>query len=362
MNCPSCGYELTATDLPCPACGKANVSLEVEDDAPTIVSSPVDGGTGNSTPMAGGLERASFLRRVAGTLVDYVTSALASAAIAIALVALLVPHVYTQTAWVAVLAAAALLPGSLLFLYRWVANSLGGTVGKRIVGVRVVRAGTDRDPGFAIGLIRTVLAVVSGLPIGFGYLWAAWDHEGQTWHDKAAGTSVIRQRARGSGRLLAASSIAVIGLAAFVVPAFVHVNGQVHTFRMEGASMEPTFHHDQFFTVVDHGRPNRSDVIVFRFPLDPSRDFVKRVIALPGDTVEVRDGTVFINGGPLKENYIKDTPNYTYATKTVPAGMYFVLGDNRRNSFDSHAWGNSCSPKQLCDFVPESNIIGQILD
>jgi len=69
-----------------------------------------------------------------------------------------------------------------------------------------------------------------------------------------------------------------------------------------------------------------------RFHLDPDRDFIKRVIGVPGDTVEVRDGVVFINGSPLEENYILSTPNYTYGPKTVPEGMYWVLGDNRRNS------------------------------
>jgi signal peptidase I len=100
-------------------------------------------------------------------------------------------------------------------------------------------------------------------------------------------------------------------------------------------------------------------VVVFRFPLDPSRDFIKRIIGVPGDTVEVRDGTVFINGNALQEDYVQATANYTYAPKTVPEGHYFVLGDNRRNSFDSHAWGSSCSAEQQCDFVPEENIIGQ---
>lgn len=89
------------------------------------------------------------------------------------------------------------------------------------------------------------------------------------------------------------------------------------------------------------------------------KDFIKRVIGVPGDTVEVRDDAVFINGARLEEDYILATPNYTYGPKTVPEGQYFVLGDNRRNSFDSHQWANSCPEQQQCDFVPEENIIGQ---
>jgi signal peptidase I len=124
--------------------------------------------------------------------------------------------------------------------------------------------------------------------------------------------------------------------------------------------MEPAFCNGQVVPLHHVGDPARLDILVFQFPLDPSRDFIKRVIGLPGDTVEVRAATVFVNGTALSEPYIKDPPNYAYAPKTVPAGMYWVLGDNRRNSFDSHAWGSSCSPQQLCDFVPKANLVGLV--
>jgi signal peptidase I len=168
---------------------------------------------------------------------------------------------------------------------------------------------------------------------------------------------------------------------------FFAVKAVIQNFRVEGASMEPSLQNGQYLLVnkaiyfrFDMDRihdvlpfvdgdgdtdrhlfraPRRGDVIVFSFHLDPNRDFIKRVIGVPGDTVEVRDGRVWVNGSPLQEDYVLSAPNYTYGPKTVPAGHYFVLGDNRRNSFDSHAWGNSCQPQQQCDFVPEENIIGQ---
>jgi signal peptidase I len=168
---------------------------------------------------------------------------------------------------------------------------------------------------------------------------------------------------------------------------FFAVKAVVQNFRVEGSSMEPSLHTEQYllvnkalyfrvnmdkvhdvlpFIAGDNGQkrhlfraPRRGDVIVFKYPGDPSRDFIKRVIGVPGDTVEVHDGTVFVNGSPLTENYIKERPNYTYAPKTVPVGSYWVLGDNRNNSFDSHAWASSCTAFQQCDFVPEENIIGQ---
>jgi signal peptidase I len=169
---------------------------------------------------------------------------------------------------------------------------------------------------------------------------------------------------------------------------FLAVRAVIQNFRVEGASMEPSLENNEYLLVnkaiyfrVDMDQvhrflpfipgdgddddrhifraPRRGDVVVFKFHLDPRRDFIKRVIGVPGDSVEIRDGSVYINGQPLREDYIQSPPNYTYGPKTVPAGHYFVLGDNRRNSFDSHAWGSSCPPEQLCDFVPEENIIGQ---
>jgi signal peptidase I len=187
-------------------------------------------------------------------------------------------------------------------------------------------------------------------------------------------------RVRQVGRELAETVILAVLI-------FFAVKAVVQNFRVEGASMEPSLQTEQYLLVnkalyfrVDMDKvhqflpfipgdngvkrhlfraPRRGDVVVFRFPLDPSRDFIKRVIGVPGDTVEVKDEKVFINGSQLVENYILATPNYTYGPKTVPPGTYFVLGDNRRNSYDSHAWGNTCPAQQQCDFVPEENIIGQ---
>jgi signal peptidase I len=167
---------------------------------------------------------------------------------------------------------------------------------------------------------------------------------------------------------------------------FFAVKAVVQNFRVEGSSMLPSLDNDQYLLVnkaiyyrIDTGgihkflpfipdtdgkkhlfrAPRRGDIIVFKFPLEPSRDFIKRVIGVPGDTVEVKGGKVYINGAPLVEPYELSAPNYTYAPKTVPPGQYFVLGDNRNNSYDSHAWQQQCSAQQTCNFVPEENIIGQ---
>lgn len=79
--------------------------------------------------------------------------------------------------------------------------------------------------------------------------------------------------------------------------------------------------------------------------------FIKRVIGLPGDMIEIRDGQVFINGEVIEEDYIKAPPNYVWGPQRVPEDSYFVLGDNRNSSFDSHEW----------DFLPGENIIGRAM-
>ncbi len=103
--------------------------------------------------------------------------------------------------------------------------------------------------------------------------------------------------------------------------------------------------------------PKRGDIIVFQAPqkaLDvvgsTTKDaYIKRVIGLPGDTVEVKDGKVFIDGKALEENYIQAPPNYVLEPETVPEDQYLVLGDNRNSSSDGHVWG----------FLPKDTIIGR---
>ena len=93
--------------------------------------------------------------------------------------------------------------------------------------------------------------------------------------------------------------------------------------------------------------PSRGSLYVFRYPVDPSRDFVKRIIAVPGDTVDIKDGVVYINGNPTDEPYVKNHDRYTLRQSsvfpqvpfTVPEGKYYMLGDNRSNSQDSRFWG-----------------------
>lgn len=120
-------------------------------------------------------------------------------------------------------------------------------------------------------------------------------------------------------------------------------------FIVSGASMESTFHTGEYLIVdqlsYELHPPKRGEVIVFRYPKDPSKFFIKRVIALPGETITIEGSTVrisnpqFPNGFILDEPYIKSMENGTTLTEVLGEREYFVMGDNRDQSSDSRFWG-----------------------
>ena len=126
----------------------------------------------------------------------------------------------------------------------------------------------------------------------------------------------------------------------------------IQPFYVKGASMEPNFH-DKEYLIIDEisyrfGAPERGDIIVFRYPEDPKEYFIKRVIGVPGETIKLRDGSVFVfnqanpEGLKLPESYLPEgLKTYAYAQDTVTVGAdeYYVLGDNRMASKDSRSFG-----------------------
>lgn len=171
------------------------------------------------------------------------------------------------------------------------------------------------------------------------------------------------------GKLLEYVVVAVVAVAlALAVQAFL-----VKPFRIPSESMAGTLRPgDRVLVnrVVYHLRaPHRGDVLVFHYPLDPSLYFIKRVVGVPGDTLQVRDGRLYMNGEPEVEPYVHHTAGATDPTLaaapvpgttmqqpwslaqpfTVPPGQYFVMGDNRTDSDDSRDWGT----------VPQADIVGE---
>lgn len=156
----------------------------------------------------------------------------------------------------------------------------------------------------------------------------------------------------------------ILETVALTVLIFLLVRVAVQNFRVDGTSMLPTVHSGDLVLVnkVDYllHPPERGDVIVFRFPLNTQEDFIKRVIGVPGNVVRVRAFQgVWVNGQKLSEPYILQIPNYNFGPVRVPNNDFFVLGDNRNDSYDSHEWlGANNKP---APWVPRGNIIGKVL-
>ena len=130
------------------------------------------------------------------------------------------------------------------------------------------------------------------------------------------------------------------------------INTSTARVRVDGYSMGTTLSDGNYILVdrlaYQQNDLQRGDIVVFRFPLEPKQELLKRVIGLPGDVVSINEGQVSINGASINEPYL--SKKATYAGEwIVPKGEYFVLGDNRPDSSDSHSWG----------FVPRENIIGK---
>lgn len=130
-------------------------------------------------------------------------------------------------------------------------------------------------------------------------------------------------------------------------------------FLVKGSSMEPNFHNGDYLIIDELSYrlrdPLREEVVVFKFPDNPSQKYIKRIIGLPRETIEVKEGNVRITGP--QENFILDENAYLprvetlgFETLTLGADEYFVLGDNREHSSDSRYWGS----------VPRANLVGRV--
>jgi len=134
---------------------------------------------------------------------------------------------------------------------------------------------------------------------------------------------------------------------------FLVIRFAIQSYRVSGTSMVPNLQNNEYVVVNKMAYlfhpPERGDVIVFHYPLDTTKDFIKRVIGIPGDTISYDSTTVTVDGTVLKEPYISQAANSEGKTLVVPQNDYFVLGDNRPVSDDSRTWG----------FVPKDDLVGK---
>jgi len=136
----------------------------------------------------------------------------------------------------------------------------------------------------------------------------------------------------------------------------------IQPFFVKGASMQPSFDNGQYLVINEIGYrfddPERGDVVVFKYPLDPSQYYIKRVVGLPGEKIEIKDDLIFIYNSNSPEGMKLDESSYLPEGRITRGGIniqlndeeYFVLGDNRSASSDSRKWGP----------LPKNNIIGRV--
>ncbi len=147
-------------------------------------------------------------------------------------------------------------------------------------------------------------------------------------------------------------TIALAIIAAGVINKYVIIKAEVPT-----GSMEHTIEVNDCILGLQpaylFGGPERGDIVIFPYPDNPEVTYVKRVIGLPGETVEIKNGAVYIDGKPIKETYLKEAMTGEYGPYVVPEGCYFMLGDNRNSSLDSRKWNNP--------FLKEEDIMAKVL-
>lgn len=141
---------------------------------------------------------------------------------------------------------------------------------------------------------------------------------------------------------------------AYLANSFVLVNAQIPTGSMENTIMPGDRVIGNRLAYLNSD-PERFDIVIFHYPDDETQLFIKRIIGLPGETVEIRDGSIFLNGSntPIQDVETKDYMSGTFGPYVVPEGCYFVMGDNRNDSKDSRFWTNT--------YVAKEKILGKAL-
>jgi len=345
--------------------------------------------------------------------------------------------------------------GPLDFLISWVLPAIAiitfwikkqATPGKMAISARIVNADTGAIPSTGQFIGRYFAYFLSAIPLGLGLIWVAFDKRKQGWHDKLAGTVVVRLKKRGPQMESKKRRPAIAVLLSIITPGLGQVyNGQlkkgaifyfvmlllpflmaltglqyrfygmlgllmlglayylfiagealftaiklkeiilksynrgyyyllfvilamflaisvniitieglgIRAYRNPSDSMAPTLlTGDHIIVDLKHYKnniPQKGDIIVFKYPENPKRDFIKRIIATEGDILESKEKSIFVNGSALNEPYVQysdkqirtngNDPRDNFGPLTVPKDKVFVMGDNRDQSYDSRYWG-----------------------
>lgn len=149
-------------------------------------------------------------------------------------------------------------------------------------------------------------------------------------------------------------TIALALIAAFIITNYLIINASIPT----GSMMDTIMPNDRviaFRWSYTFAEPQREDIVIFKYPDMEDIPYVKRIIGMPGDKVEIIDGNVYLNDSPmpLQENYLRQKPLGSFGPYHVPENHYFMLGDNRNNSEDSRYWKNT--------YVEREKILGKVL-
>lgn len=250
----------------------------------------------------------------------------------------------------------------------------GATLGKKWLKLRVVNTSYQSvSLGKAI-LRESVGKFISSLVFSYGYLASLVDKQRQTWHDKIAKTYVVVLTPQGKmipitdeivirknkitfWILYLTAGFPIVALSIFVIVYLFVVQPNV----IKGKSMNPNYYDGEYYLTSKMAyritNPQRGDVIIFVAPNNPNVDYIERVIALPGETVEIIGGKILVNGNLLDEPYLvqgTETLPEKFLSEnikvTVPLNRYFTLGDNRSYSLDSRDFG----------FLPREKIVGKV--
>jgi signal peptidase I len=159
---------------------------------------------------------------------------------------------------------------------------------------------------------------------------------------------------------IALAILCIVGLSILFLPLFLLTN-YYRPFQVAGDAMYPTLQNNEYYITdikgARDGNVTRGDIVVFKAPKDPEKDYVKRIIGIPGDKIMIKEENIYLNSQLLDDKYANGTSTYpgVFAAEgeefIVPENSYYVIGDNRPYSSDSREWG----------FVPKENLVGKIM-